>query len=395
VAVRVLFVTHAFPRWSGDVAGAFLLRLARALVNGGTEVRVLAPASAGLAAREVIDGIAVERLRYAPRSWETLAYSGTMAEQVVGSVSGKAALVGLVGFGALAVRRSAAAYSADLVHAHWWIPGGVSARLARLSGGPPYVVSLHGADVLMLKRSRVVRPLARDVLRGARVVTAASSYLADEAVRVAGLDPDRIVVRPMPTEVGAVAAGSGGGGGVVTVGRLTANKRLELVIDAVAILKARGTVVRLTIVGDGPERPALEQRARERGITDLTTFLGAVAPDQVAAAIGHADLFAFPALHEGFGLAAAEALMAGVPVVACRSGGVPDIVPASGAGRLLEPDDFDGFVAAMAEVLADPEARLRAREVGMKLRQHLAPSTAASVFQAVYQRALGVMSHAH
>jgi glycosyltransferase involved in cell wall biosynthesis len=389
--VRVLFVTHSFPRWSGDVAGAFLLRLARALADAGTAVQVLAPASAGLAARDVIDGIAVERLRYAPRSWETLAYTGTMAEQVTGSLTGKAALVGLLGFGALAVRRAAAAYAADLVHAHWWIPGGVSARLAQLSGGAPYVVTLHGADVLMLQRSRVARYAARAVLRGARVVTAASSYLADKAVRVAGLDLDQIVVSPMPADIGTVANESRGGGGVVTVGRLTAFKRLELVIDAVAILKKRGTVVRLAIVGDGPERPALEQRSRERGIADMTTFLGAVAPDRVAAAIGDADLFAFPAVHEGLGLAAAEALMLGVPVVACRSGGVPDIVPAGGAGRLVEPDDFDGFVTAMAEVLADPNARLRARDVGKILRLKLSPNAVASVFLAAYQRALGVI----
>jgi len=77
--VRVLFLTHAFPRQSGDVAGAFLLRLARALVATGTDVQVLAPASAGLPAQDVIDGIPVERFRYAPRRWETLAYTGTLA----------------------------------------------------------------------------------------------------------------------------------------------------------------------------------------------------------------------------------------------------------------------------------------------------------------------------
>ena len=386
--MRVLFLTHAFPRHTGDVAGAFLLKLAQALVDGGTAVQVLAPASARLAAREVIDGITVERLRYAPRAWETLAYTGTLAEQVTTSFKGKAALAGLVGFGALAVRRAAAAYRADLVHAHWWIPGGVSARLARLVGGPPYVVTLHGYDVLMLKRSRVTRLAARAVLRGARVVTAASSYLAEEAARAAGLDREQIVVRPMPTDVGAVAHESAGGGGVVTVGRLTPFKRVDLLIDAVARLKERGTPVRLTIVGDGSERAALEQRVRARGIADTTTFRGAVTPDRVAAAIADADLFAFPAENEGLGLAAAEALMLGIPVVAVRSGGVPDIVPATGAGRLVAPGDVAGFVAAMSELLADPMARGRAREVGSALREKLAPHTAARVFADVYRRAL-------
>ena len=386
--MRVLFLTHAFPRQSGDVAGAFLLRLARALVDAGTEVQVLAPASAGLPARQVIEGIPVERFRYAPGTWETLAYTGTLAEQFTTSWTGKVALAGLIGCGALAVRRAAPRHGTELVHAHWWIPGGVSARLARLTGGAPYVLTLHGYDVLMLKRSRAARVMARGVLRGARVVTAASSYLAAEAARVAGIDPARIVVQPMPTEVSGVMSEGPGGGGVVTVGRLTPFKRLDLLIDAMAALKARGRSVRLTIVGDGTERAALEQRARDRGIAPTTVFVGTVAPDQVAATIAHADLFAFPAENEGLGLAAAEALMLGIPVVAVRSGGVPDIVPATGAGRLVTPGDLEGFVAAIATVLDDPKARVRAREVGTALRRQLAPAAVARVFFDVYQRAL-------
>lgn len=386
--MRVLFLTHAFPRHSGDVAGAFLLRLARALVATGTDVQVLAPASAGLPAQDVIAGIPVERFRYAPRRWETLAYTGTLAEQFTTSWTGKAALAGLIGCGALATRRAAARHGADLVHAHWWIPGGVSARWARLTGGPPYVLTLHGYDVLMLKRSRAARAVARGVLRGARVVTAASSYLAAEAAQVAGIDPARIVVRPMPTEVGGTVGDGPGGGGVVTVGRLTPFKRLDLLVDAMAAIKARGRTVRLTIVGDGTERAALEQRARDRGIAETTVFVGSVPPDQVAAKIAHADLFAFPAENEGLGLAAAEALMLGIPVVAVRSGGVPDIVPATGAGRLVTPGDLEGFVAAIAAVLDDPAARQRARDVGTALRQQLAPAAVARVFADVYHRAL-------
>jgi len=67
---------------------------------------------------------------------------------------------------------------------------------------------------------------------------------------------------------------------------------------------------------------------------------------------------------EGLGLAAAEALMLGVPVVACRSGGVPDIVPDGGAGRLVPPGHLESFVAAMQELLRDRTPATRARDVG-------------------------------
>lgn len=380
--MRLAFLSHAYPRHQGDVAGAFIHRLAAAVVRLGHEVMALAPSDLGAGGGEILDGVHVRRIRYAPDSLETLAYRGTMAD-ALGS------LTGIASVGSFVAAHAIAAWYApvDLVHAHWWVPGGISARLARLAGGAPYVVTLHGTDVALLKHSKAARVAARSVLRGARVVTTASSYLADKAARVAGLDPSQIVIRPMPTDV--AERESHGGAGVVSVGRLTKQKRIDLVIDAVAMLKDRGQLLQLTIIGDGPERTVLERRAAERGIAGNTRFVGTVPPDKIAEAIGDADLFAFPAVDEGLGLAAAEALMLGVPVVACRSGGVPDIVPDGGAGRLVAPGHLDGFIAAMQELLADPKARQRARDVGRILRLQLSADAAAKVFEGVYQRALG------
>src|SRR5439155_10668007 len=87
----------------------------------------------------------------------------------------------------------------ELVQAHWGIPGGVSAWLARR----PYVVTLHGSDVALLERSLAARALARRVLRGAAAVTAVSSFLAERVARAAGLDERSIGGQPMPAETRA------------------------------------------------------------------------------------------------------------------------------------------------------------------------------------------------
>ncbi|MFI5244458.1 MAG: glycosyltransferase, partial [Gemmatimonadales bacterium] len=177
--MRVLFVTHSFPRFRGDVAGAFILRLARALGEGGTEVRVLAPAGERLAATDVIEGVAVRRFRYAPRAWETLAYTGTMAEQVAGSLRGKAALAGMLARGALAVRSATAEFLPDVIHAHWWFPAGmfVHASLSRR----PLVTTLHGSDVRLARGSAWAPMVFRHVLATSAAVTAVSGFLAGEA----------------------------------------------------------------------------------------------------------------------------------------------------------------------------------------------------------------------
>src|SRR5690348_16137438 len=89
-ASPVLFLTHSFPRHPGDAAGSFILRLARALGDQGIRVAVVAPHAPGLAGHEVISGIEIVRFRYAPATLETLAYTGTMAEQVRSSWTARA-----------------------------------------------------------------------------------------------------------------------------------------------------------------------------------------------------------------------------------------------------------------------------------------------------------------
>jgi glycosyltransferase involved in cell wall biosynthesis len=387
--MRLRWVTHAYPRADGDLAGHFLELLAVELVARGHQLEVLAPSDHGRGGRENRGGVEVRRLRYAPAPWETLAYRGTMAD-AVRSPAGLLALNGLVLGQVAALRRNSP--PADLVHAHWWVPGGVSAWAALRLGGRPYVVTLHGTDVAIIERSTAARRLARRVLRGARAVTAVSSYLARRAAEAAGIDPDRISVQPMPAEVTAVTPTSGGGG-IVTVGRLSRQKRIHLVLEAAAVLAREGRPLPVTIIGDGPERAGLEARAGELGLQGRVHFAGQLPPTAVAGAITGADLFVFAGVGEGLGLVAAEALMAGVPVAAVESGGISDIVPRDGAGRLVadgadEPALADRLANAMRQLVSDPGARASARAAGVEWRRRLDARAVATAFERIYQQAL-------
>ncbi|UCF40824.1 MAG: glycosyltransferase [Gemmatimonadota bacterium] len=384
--MHILFVTHAYPRWDGDVAGAFIERLAVALGERGHAVSVVAPSDAGKGGHDARHGIPVNRVRYAAPRRETLAYRGTMVD-AVGSLGGKLAAGRLMFAMARAVRRAARAGRVDLVHAHWWVPGGVSAWLASMDRGPAYVVTLHGTDVAVLERSGIARALARRVLQGAAAVTAVSSFLAERAAAVAGLDAEAMLVQPMPADLVRLSRPSAGGGGVITVGRLVAQKRVDLLLEAVARLKEQGKAVPLTVVGDGPLRGALEEHAERLGITATTRFVGEVKPQDLARAIGDADVFAFPAVGEGLGLAAAEALILGIPVVATRSGGgVTDIVPTEGAGRLVDAGDAGAMAHAIGELLDNPAARSLATSLGAALRERFDPQRVAQRFDSLYDR---------
>src|SRR5262245_49176301 len=159
--MRVLFLTHSYPRTSGDAAGSFLLHLAAALKEQDVEVTVVAPAADHLPAHEVLDGIPVYRFRYAPRRFQRLAYTGQMAEEVKRSLSAKIALIGFLGSGFASGARIRREFNPAIVHAHWWFPGGLVGSWVSGLSGVPLITTMHGTDV----RLAMGNSLARRVLR--------------------------------------------------------------------------------------------------------------------------------------------------------------------------------------------------------------------------------------
>ena len=160
--MRVLFVTHNVPRYSGDIAGSFVLRLAIALVRRGVHVEIIAPGEAGLPEQHDIDGVTVHRVRYASDRRMTLAYEGTMVEQVQRSWSGRFALWGLL----RALRRATheqlrlanvEGTPFDVVHAHWWFPSGLALWRVLPRQAPGRVVTMHGSDVRLAARIQPAR----------------------------------------------------------------------------------------------------------------------------------------------------------------------------------------------------------------------------------------------
>lgn len=377
--MRLVIVAHSFPRWPGDVAGSFLGRLAEALVVRGHTVAVVAPADHGRAGGETVQGVEITRVRYAASAREDLAYVGDMARRAR-SPSGALAFLGLVRALAAGVRHAIARINADLAHAFWWVPGGWAASGASV----PVVLSLMGTDVTLM-RPRPARLLARRVLGRAACVTALSTYLAGEARRIARLPALTIERVPVPADIARFEGRRDGGGGVVYLGRLSDQKRVDLLLDAV---HAAGVRAPVTIIGDGPARPDLESRARTLGL-DNVRFLGVLPDDAVPALVAAADVAAFPSRNEGLGLAAAEAQMLGVPVVATSDGGgVLDLV-ADGAGARVVPPDATSFGAALLDALGNPGLRAGAVLAGDRLRAELAPDAVARRFEQVYETAVG------
>lgn len=384
--MRVLFLTHSFPRHERDLAGSFLLRLATALAGEGVEVRVVAPAGDGAPERARLSGIPVRRFRYAPRSLETLAYRGTMATQVRESWGARAALVGLLGAEIAAARRAAREFRPDVVHAHWWFPNAVAGAFVARGERLPLVTTFHGTDVRMARDIRASRPAFRRAVRRSAELTAVSRWLAETARDLA---PERLpLVAPMPaaTDLFFPRRDVPRGDRLLFVGRLSVQKGLDLLLRALALLPER---VRLDVVGEGPDRTGLERMAADLGVGSRVRWMGELPASALPEMYAAAAALVVPSLEEGLGLVAVEALLCETPVVGFDSGGLADVVHDGVDGMLSGRRDPESLAAALSRFLARED---RGRALGAAGRDSalrtFAPEVAARRYHGVYRDAI-------
>ena len=385
--MNVLFLTHNFPRNDGDPAGSFILRLANALSAVGVRVRVVAPGAKGLAAHERVGEVQVDRFRYAPRRFETLAYGGNMAEQVRDTWSARFTLVGFLGAEFQAGVQAKRDFQPDVVHAHWWFPNGVAgAWVARMSG-VPLVTTLHGTDVRMARNIAVSRPAFRHVMQHSSAVTAVSHWLAAEAQAIVSIRPP--VVAPMPVATELFEPGPRGERKrrLLFVGRLTTQKGVDILLKALATLP---TDVGLDIVGDGRERSSLEHLAGELGILSRVKFHGAVKQFQLAPYYQQACALVVPSAEEGLGLVAVEAQLCETPVIAFESGGLPDVVQHDRTGYLVKERSAGALAAAVRSVLDRVDGGAALGEAGrLHALATFAPESVARRYADIYRSVVG------
>lgn len=153
------------------------------------------------------------------------------------------------------------------------------------------------------------------------------------------------------------------------VGRLAAVKGVPLLLQAVAALRRDWPELKLTLIGDGPERRALEAQARALGLDGIVDFAGYQGQAEVAQALSATDIFVLPSFAEGVPVVLMEAMAAGLPVVTTRIAGIPELVADGDTGRLVPPGDEVALTAAIARLLADPDTR---RAMGMRGRAKVA-----------------------
>lgn len=370
--MRVLVLAEYYPRAREPVLGIWSHRQTLATRDAGAEVRVLVlhrplpPLAAvrhgdlgavrralGQPARAELDGVRVDYVRYLspPRPWSYATWGAWAARPL-----------------AAALRRVRSEFGFDLIHAHYAVPSGDSAR--RAAPEVPLVVSVHGGDIYGPQAtSRAVAA----TLRHARLVLANSAGTARRSAAL-GADPVRVV--HLGTDPAPAAGPEDGDDGrpwsgptLVTVGNLIARKRHADVIAALPSLRERHPDLRYVIVGDGPERERLITLAARLGVTAQVKLRGALGHDEAIAVARSGSLFVLPSLDEAFGVSYVEAMAAGIPAIGVRGEDGPDEIAAAGGGIELVPGRDPAALAGVLDALLSDRARREA--LGQAARENV------------------------
>jgi len=374
--LQVLMLTTGFPRFTGDLFGAFILEQARALVDMGVEVEVVAPHQCALPPKEEMNGVRVRRFRYFwPASLQKVAYGGGIPTNIKQSWWARLEVPFFLFSYALSARRRGG--KADILHCHWTVSGLVAIWGA--GRGKAIILSVRGSDINMLNNKWMRRLNAYITARMSHIV-AVSEDIANK-LQASGVPREKIRViangvdarfcpadkTQMRRELGLAAEDFI----VLFVGLLVPVKGLEILVDALSAWGAEKANWTCVLVGDGPLTDILQQQAIDAEIDERMRFVGRRSSQEIPQWMQAADVLVLPSYSEGRPNVVLEAQACGTPVVATRVGGTAELVVEGETALLVESGDSAQLRAAL-ELLRDDA--LRCGDMGRRARAHVEAS---------------------
>ncbi len=267
----------------------------------------------------------------------------------------------------------------DIVDFHYRWALDYTISMAKVAKKYPCVFTFHNT---FGEGSRLQQPLSKvnDTffmrrLKRYRHVICVSQFVKDDLVKHGlkenmasviynGIDP---VDKEGSTDI-ANEPGSTEEGYALFMGRIVKTKGLRYLLDAIEILKGRNADIKIKIAGDGPKLPSLKKQAKKGNILDAVEFLGRVSDEEKERLLAGCKMFVLPSTFESFGIVLLEAMRWGKPVVASRTGGVPEVV--GDAGILVEPKDGQALASAIARMWDDDSFRKEAGGRALARMEH-------------------------
>jgi teichuronic acid biosynthesis glycosyltransferase TuaC len=361
VPLHVLTLTPFFPSSENEVSGCFVAEPIEQFKQLGVESSVIAVSPIHHPRKKPSSSSAAEWVRY-------LQVPGNFGL----SSAGKLLYARLLP----RVQRLHRVKRIDLIHAHAALPCGHAAALLSRRLNIPFVVTVHGLDVFNTCFLGGIpaawrRKVSVEVYRAAQTVVCISGKVREilktgmpsetrSAIVYNGVNPilfspDSPEARPYDLEI-------------LVVGNLLRSKGHELVLRALANLRASFPKLRCRIIGEGPERARFEALVRDLGIgiEQQVQFVGRQSRSEVAEAMRRCSVFVLPSRNEGLGCVYLEAMSCAKPVIGCRGQGIEEVIEDGKNGWLIPPDGLEELMQGLAALLGSPETCAR---IGTAARQ--------------------------
>lgn len=287
----------------------------------------------------------------------------------------------------------------DLLHVHYAIPHASTAYMAKQIVAKqgrvvPFITTLHGTDITLVGKDKTYAPVVTFSINESDAITAVSENLRDETYKYFQIEKEISVIynfvdtqrfsrREMPHFRNAIAPN-----GEKILLHVSNFRKVKRVPDVVKIFaKVRQEVPsKLLLVGDGPDRPAIECLCRDLGICEDVRFVGK--QEQLEDVMSISDLFLLPSDYESFGLAALEAMAAQVPVISSNAGGLPEINIPGQTGFMSDVGDVDGMAAHAIKLLQDDALLAKLRKGALTQAQRFHIDNIIPQYEALYEQVL-------
>ena len=359
---KVLVIGSVYPRFHEDAEVPWLRTSIAHLKKAGLDIQVLAPAYKGLKSHE-IDGVKVNRFRYAPASWEFLTHEEGAPSKMANKPWLQLLAIPYIISGFFKCIKICRKFKPDVIHAHWPFPHAYIALGAAKLFKIPLVLNFHGAELLLIRKKKWVKPLLKFAISQAQAVFANSSFTAG---KIKALRNVEIEWSPYGTtlEKGMDSTEPHAVNGkfkILFVGRHIERKGICYLIEAAKYLPRDQFEIRIVGVGDLTEE--LKKLASESATPDSAEiiFTGKLSPEALANEYKSANVFTLPAIvdskgdTEGLGVVLIEAMELGLPIVASNVGGIPDVVIDGETGILVPEKDPEALASAYKRLASNSE----------------------------------------
>ncbi len=400
--MKVLVIGSVYPRYQEDAEVPWLRASVAHLRSAGVNVQVLAPTYKGLKSHE-IDGVKVNRFRYAPRNWEMLTHEEGAPSKMASKPWLQLLAIPYIINGFFQCLRLCRKWKPDVIHAHWPFPHAYIALGAAKLFRIPLVLNFHGAELLLIRKKKWVRPLLKFAIGQAQAVFANSSFTAGKIKALRNVDvewspygttlgkderreardenstgenratngstchPERNAAGMESKDLASQMHPINGKFKILFVGRHIERKGICYLIEAAKYLPADKFEIRIVGVGDLTEE--LKKQAAQLSSGNKASdsaepceviFTGKLSPEDLENEYRTANVFTLPAIvdhkgdTEGLGVVLIEAMELNLPIVASNVGGIPDVVVDNVSGLLVPEKDPVALADAFKRLANNP-----------------------------------------